>query len=185
MTASGMDKAFDEKLITGYIDGHNIDFIKGKVAFDLEWNSKDQTFDRDLLAMRTYFDCGLIEVGIIFTRAEELNDIFSELGSDFALESHLLFTVSGGTKSGVVGFLGGHIVKQESCGYIDWLFVDKKWQRQGVGRALICAYEQYLKSNGIKNEKLMSVSTTNAINFYISGGFKRVLADSNLMQKVL
>lgn len=73
-------KTFDEKLIEGYIDGHNIDFIKGKVAFDLEWNSKDQTFDRDLLAMRTYFDCGLIEVGIIITRAEGLNDIFSELG---------------------------------------------------------------------------------------------------------
>lgn len=71
---------FDEKLIEGYIDGHNIDFIKGKVAFDLEWNSKDQTFDRDLLAMRTYFDCGLIEVGIIITRAGELNDIFSQLG---------------------------------------------------------------------------------------------------------
>lgn len=47
------------------IDGHNIDFLKGKVAFDLEWNSKDQTFDRDLLAMRTYFDCGLIDVGVI------------------------------------------------------------------------------------------------------------------------
>ena len=71
---------FDEKIISGYIDGHNIDFVKGKVAFDLEWNSKDQTFDRDLLAMRTYFDCGLIEVGIIITRAEELNEIFSKLG---------------------------------------------------------------------------------------------------------
>ena len=74
------DEPFDEKMIKGYIDGHNIDFIKDKVAFDLEWNSKDQTFDRDLLAMRTYFDCGLIEVGIIITRSEELNDIFSQLG---------------------------------------------------------------------------------------------------------
>ena len=46
------------------------------MAFDLEWNSKDQTFDRDLLAMRTYFDCGLIDVGVIVTRSEELNDIF-------------------------------------------------------------------------------------------------------------
>lgn len=71
---------FDEKLIEGYIDGHNIDFIKSKVAFDLEWNSKDQTFDRDLMAMRTYFDCGLIEVGIIITRAEDLNDAFDDLG---------------------------------------------------------------------------------------------------------
>ena len=72
-------KPRDVKEIPGWIDGHNIDFIKGKVAFDLEWNSKDQTFDRDLLAMRTYFDCGIIDVGIIVTRAEELNDIFKSL----------------------------------------------------------------------------------------------------------
>lgn len=73
------DEPFDERILEGYIDGHNIDFVKDKVAFDLEWNSKDQTFDRDLLAMRTYFDCGLIEVGIIVTRARELNDIFKTL----------------------------------------------------------------------------------------------------------
>lgn len=73
------NEPFDEKVIEGYIDGHNIDFVKDKVAFDLEWNSKDQTFDRDLLAMRTYFDCGLIDVGIIVTRSQELNDIFKEL----------------------------------------------------------------------------------------------------------
>lgn len=70
------DEASDEKTIPNYIDGHNIDFIKGRVAFDLEWNSKDQTFDRDLLAMRTYYDCDIISAGIIITRAEELNDVF-------------------------------------------------------------------------------------------------------------
>lgn len=70
------DEPFEEEVIPGYIDGHNIDFLKNRVAFDLEWNSKDQTFDRDLLAMRTYFDCGLIDVGVIVTRAESLNDIF-------------------------------------------------------------------------------------------------------------
>lgn len=74
------DKPFETELIEGYIDGHNIDFLKNKVAFDLEWNSKDQTFDRDLLAMRTYFDCGLIDVGVIVTRSEELNEVFKKLG---------------------------------------------------------------------------------------------------------
>jgi len=74
------DTPFDQRTIEGYIDGHNIDFIKNKVAFDLEWNSKDQTFDRDLLAMRTYFDCGLIDVGVIVTRSAELNDIFKAQG---------------------------------------------------------------------------------------------------------
>ena len=70
----------EEITVEGYIDGHNIDFVKGQVAFDLEWNSKDQTFDRDLLAMRNYFDARIIDVGIIVTRSEELNDIFSSLG---------------------------------------------------------------------------------------------------------
>ena len=70
------DAPFDEHIIEGYIDGHNIDFLKNRVAFDLEWNSKDQTFDRDLLAMRTYYECDLVSVGIIITRAEELNNVF-------------------------------------------------------------------------------------------------------------
>lgn len=67
---------FEERSTKGYIDGHNIDFLKGRIAFDLEWNSKDQTFDRDLLAMRTYYDCNIISAGIIVTRSQELNDIF-------------------------------------------------------------------------------------------------------------
>ena len=69
-------------LIKGFIDGHNVDFIKNKVAFDLEWNSKDQTYDRDLLAMRNYFEARIIDVGIIITRAENLNDVFSSLGKE-------------------------------------------------------------------------------------------------------
>ncbi|MCI9483776.1 MAG: restriction endonuclease [Clostridiaceae bacterium] len=73
------DEPYETETIAGYIDGHNIDFLKNRIAFDLEWNSKDQTFDRDLLAMRTYFDCGMIDVGVIVTRAQELNDIFREL----------------------------------------------------------------------------------------------------------
>ena len=70
---------FEEKVIPGYIDGHNIDFLKNRIAFDLEWNSKDQTFDRDLLAMRTYYDCDLVSAGIIITRSAELNDIFKTI----------------------------------------------------------------------------------------------------------
>lgn len=70
---------FEEKTIEQYIDGHNIDFLKGRVAFDLEWNSKDQTFDRDLLAMRTYYECDIISVGVIITRSKELNDMFKTI----------------------------------------------------------------------------------------------------------
>ncbi|MDO4266784.1 MAG: BglII/BstYI family type II restriction endonuclease [Eubacteriales bacterium] len=76
------DEPYEIEIIEGYIDGHNIDFLKNRVAFDLEWNSKDQTFDRDLLAMRTYFDCGLIDVGVIVTRSETLNEIFKQEKDD-------------------------------------------------------------------------------------------------------
>ncbi len=60
-------------------DTHKIDYIKGRIAFDLEWNSKDQTFDRDLFAFRTFFDYDKISVGILVTRSEDLNDLFREL----------------------------------------------------------------------------------------------------------
>lgn len=76
------DEPYEVETIEGYIDGHNIDFLKNRVAFDLEWNSKDQTFDRDLLAMRTYSECGLIDVGVIVTRAENLNDVFKREKDD-------------------------------------------------------------------------------------------------------
>ena len=70
---------FEERVIPGYIDGHNIDFLKNRIAFDLEWNSKDQTFDRDQLAMRTYYDCDIVSAGIIITRSAELNEVFKTI----------------------------------------------------------------------------------------------------------
>ena len=69
-----------EKELKNYIDGHNIDFVKNRIAIDVEWNSKDQTFDRDLFAMRTYYECDIISVGIIITRSESLDQIFKKLG---------------------------------------------------------------------------------------------------------
>lgn len=68
-----------EKIIKNYIDGHNIDYVKSRIAIDVEWNSKDQTFDRDLFAMRTYYECDIISVGVIITRSESLNNAFKKL----------------------------------------------------------------------------------------------------------
>jgi len=64
------------RMIENFIDGHKIDYVKGRVAFDLEWNSKDQTFDRDLYALRTFHECGLISAGVMVTRSEKLNPVF-------------------------------------------------------------------------------------------------------------
>ena len=61
-------------------ESHKIDYVKGRVAFDLEWNSKDQTFDRDLYAFRFFFEYDKISVGVLLTRGPDLADLFKELG---------------------------------------------------------------------------------------------------------
>lgn len=67
-------------VIPDYMDGYLIDYVKGKVAFDMEWNSKDQTFDRDLYAFRAFYETGIIDVGGIITRDVSLNPVFQSLG---------------------------------------------------------------------------------------------------------
>jgi len=57
----------DAKTISS--DTHRIDYVKGRVALDVEWNSKDQTFDCDLYAFRTFFEFGKISVAALITRS--------------------------------------------------------------------------------------------------------------------
>lgn len=65
----------------GFLDGHRIDFVNGRVALDLEWNSKDQTYDRDLYAFSAFYEAGAIDVGVIITRGSSLdNRFFRSLG---------------------------------------------------------------------------------------------------------
>ncbi|MBX2956810.1 MAG: hypothetical protein KF846_11670 [Cyclobacteriaceae bacterium] len=60
---------------------HIIDFFKNKVALDMEWNSKDQTYDRDLYAFRAFFEFGQIDIAIIVTRGKNLVSFFKSLGT--------------------------------------------------------------------------------------------------------
>lgn len=59
---------------------HKVDCYKNHVAFEVEWNNKDPFFDRDLNNFRLLFDLRTVSVGIIFTRCDELQDIFDDLG---------------------------------------------------------------------------------------------------------
>jgi len=61
-------------------DTHKVDYVKGRVALDMEWNSKDQTYDRDLYAFRTFWDYNKISVGVLITRSNELDPYFASLG---------------------------------------------------------------------------------------------------------
>lgn len=63
-----------------YLDGHKVDYVKGRVAFDLEWNSKDQTFDRDLYAFSAFAQTGVIDVGVLVTRGAGMTEFIKGLG---------------------------------------------------------------------------------------------------------
>lgn len=59
---------------------HKVDCFKNKIAIEIEWNNKDPFYDRDLNNFRLLFDLKAISVGVVITRATELQRIFNELG---------------------------------------------------------------------------------------------------------
>ena len=77
-TDAGVKKT--EERIDDFMDGHKVDYVKNRVAFDLEWNSKDQTFDRDLYAFRAFHEAGVISAAVLLTRSASLNEVFKSLG---------------------------------------------------------------------------------------------------------
>jgi len=74
-------KMIIENAVTEELPGqtHKIDCFKNRVGLEIEWNSKDQTFDRDLFGFRTLFELERMSVGVIITRSDELQDIFNHL----------------------------------------------------------------------------------------------------------
>lgn len=78
------EKGFETKIVVGsdeYVTPtHKVDCYKGRVALELEWNNKDPFFDRDLNNFRLLFDLRAIDVGVIITRASELQAVFDGLG---------------------------------------------------------------------------------------------------------
>ena len=74
--AKRRDHIINEYTKEGFLDGHRIDFLNGRVALDLEWNSKDQTYDRDLYALSAFYEAGAIDLGIIITRGNSLDTAF-------------------------------------------------------------------------------------------------------------
>jgi hypothetical protein len=59
---------------------HHVDYFKGRVAMETEWNNKDPFFDRDLTTFRLLFELNVLSVGIVVTRADELQKLFNDLG---------------------------------------------------------------------------------------------------------
>ena len=78
------EKAFETKVLvddaTLESPTHKVDCFKNRVALEIEWNNKDPFFDRDLNNFRLLFELRAVSVGVVVTRADELQDIFDGLG---------------------------------------------------------------------------------------------------------
>ena len=105
-----VEKHFDTEIV---VDGrssesptHKVDCFKNKVALEIEWNNKDPFFDRDLNNFRLLFDLRAVSVGVIVTRKDELQEIFSQLkrgksyGNSTTHMSKLLPRIEGGGGAG-------------------------------------------------------------------------------------
>jgi len=105
-----VEKGFDTKIVIDDSElqspTHKVDCYKNKVAVEIEWNNKDPFYDRDLNNFRLLFDLRAVSVGIIITRADELQDVFDELGkgesygSSTTHMSKLLPRLEGGSGGG-------------------------------------------------------------------------------------
>ena len=121
------EKSFDTKMVVDQVENisptHKVDCYKNRVAIEVEWNNKDPFFDRDLNNFRLLFDLRVISVGIIITRADELQQIFDQIGrgSSFGAStthlSKLLPKIQGGGGGGcpilVFGIKKGLYVEDE------------------------------------------------------------------------
>lgn len=79
-----VEKAFDTKITVDNREydspTHSVDCFKNRIALEIEWNNKDPFFDRDLNNFRLLFELRTIDVGIIITRCDDLQELFNQLG---------------------------------------------------------------------------------------------------------
>ena len=59
---------------------HKVDCFKNGVGVEIEWNNKTEFYDRDLNNFRLLFELRALNVGVIVTRCDELQQIFDTLG---------------------------------------------------------------------------------------------------------
>ncbi|MCC6917824.1 MAG: restriction endonuclease [Alphaproteobacteria bacterium] len=78
------EKKFDTRIHVDEVEyvspTHSVDCFKERIALEVEWNNKDPFYDRDLNNFRLLYDLRVIDVGIILTRCDELQDVVDRLG---------------------------------------------------------------------------------------------------------
>ncbi len=53
------------------------------IALEIEWNNKDEFFDRDFQSMRGLYELGVIDLAIIITRGQKLENCFKHIVTNY------------------------------------------------------------------------------------------------------
>lgn len=53
------------------------------IALEIEWNNKDEFFDRDFQSIRRLYELNVIDLGVIITRSQNLEDSILKMITDY------------------------------------------------------------------------------------------------------
>lgn len=74
------EKSFSIETSAGTFPTHSIDCFKNKIAFEIEWNSKNTSYYRDLSVFRLLHEKRIIKAAVIVTRCDSLQKVFVNHG---------------------------------------------------------------------------------------------------------
>lgn len=145
--------------------------------------NKDVSISRSVfLSNDKMRDCYYIMSG---SNGIQAYDFYGRAERDVNHNGHILFTAE--TTRMLVGFIKGRVFDMPDAvlAEIEYFYIDKRYRSRGIGRALLAAYEEYVRSNhGAVRITLHSAPVTRTLNFYKNSGYQ-ITGAQYLMSKNL
>ncbi len=116
-------------------------------------------------------------------RPDLAQNFYKTVQTNVNMNGHILFTYE---LDGVpTGLIYGHRDQNDGPMWVDLLFVDKEFRKNGIGSKLLKAYEQYASSLHAEDICLYAVDDEKSVNFYVKNKYKMAIKQCNLMAKNL
>lgn len=109
----------------------------------------------------------------MLSRPNNAADIYSAMEHEVNINKHVLFVYL--LRDQVCGFIKGRTDYMKNGdgtdAKIDWLFVERKYGRRGIGTQLVNAYEAHCRNASVRRVLVQPAPTVQAKNFYAKSGY--------------
>lgn len=109
----------------------------------------------------------------MLSRPNNATDIYASMEHEVNINKHVLFVYL--LRDQVCGFIKGrpyYCTKDGAAeAKIDWLFVERKYGRRGIGAKLVDAYESHCRNASVRRMLVQPAPTVQAKNFYAKCGY--------------